>query len=156
MTFRENDFPSPPRTLGFVVPIVERRKIIAGSFSSLKFEERAPSGTILARAFVGGVLQNEMMALPDEEMVRAVRDEFRALLGVTAVPGMVAVQRWPDSMPQYEVGHLDRVGEIEREVGRLPRLVLAGAAYRGVGIPDCVRSGEEAAQTILPELAESA
>ena len=155
MTFRENDFPSPPRTFGFVVPIVERRKIIAGSFSSLKFEERAPSGTILARAFVGGVLQNEMMALPDEEIVRAVRDEFRALLGVTAVPGIVAAQRWPDSMPQYEVGHLDRVGEIEREVGRLPRLVLAGAAYRGVGIPDCVRSGEEAAQIILPQLAES-
>jgi oxygen-dependent protoporphyrinogen oxidase len=108
------------------------------------------------RAFVGGVLQNEMMALPDEEIVRAVRDEFSALLGVTAVPGIVAIQRWPDSMPQYEVGHLDRVGEIEHAVARLPRFVLAGAAYRGVGIPDCVRSGEDAAQTILAQLAESA
>jgi oxygen-dependent protoporphyrinogen oxidase len=155
MTFRERDFPSPPRTFGFVVPIVEQRKIIAGSFSSLKFEARAPSGSILARAFVGGVLQGEMMALPDRDIVTAVRDEFRALLGVTAVPGIVAVQRWPDSMPQYEVGHLDRVGEIEREVGRLPRFVLAGAAYHGVGIPDCVRSGEDAAHTILAELAES-
>jgi oxygen-dependent protoporphyrinogen oxidase len=156
MTFRESDFPSPPRTFGFVVPIVEHRKIIAGSFSSLKFEDRAPSGAILVRAFLGGVLQNEMMRLPDEEMVMAVRDEFRALLGVTAVPGIVAVQRWPDSMPQYEVGHLDRVGEIEREVARLPRCVLAGAAYRGVGIADCIRSGEEAAQTILAQLAGSA
>ena len=156
LTFREGDFPSPPRTFGFVVPIVEHRKIIAGSFSSLKFEQRAPSGSILTRAFVGGVLQNEMMALPDEEIVKAVRDEFRALLGVTAVPGIVAVQRWPDSMPQYEVGHLDRVAEIERGVAHLPRLVLAGAAYRGVGIPDCIRSGEEAAQTIFAELAESA
>jgi protoporphyrinogen/coproporphyrinogen III oxidase len=156
MTFRESEIPSLPRTFGFVVPIVEHRKIIAGSFSSLKFEERAPSGSTLVRAFVGGVLQNEMMALPDEEIVRAVRDEFRALLGVTAVPGIVAIQRWPDSMPQYEVGHLDRVGEIEHAVARLPRFVLAGAAYRGVGIPDCVRSGEDAAQTILAQLAESA
>jgi len=156
MTFRESDFPSPPRTFGFVVPIVEHRKIIAGSFSSLKFEDRAPAGSILVRAFVGGVLQNEMMALPDEEIVNAVRDEFRALLGVTARPGVVAVQRWPDSMPQYEVGHLDRVGEIERAVARLPQFVLAGAAYRGVGIPDCVRSGEDAAQTILAQLAEPA
>jgi len=156
MTFRESDFPSPPRAFGFVVPIIEQRKIIAGSFSSLKFEERAPSGSILVRAFVGGVLQNEMMALPDEEIVKAVRNEFRALLGVTAVPGLLAVQRWPDSMPQYEVGHLDRVGEIEHGVARLPRFVLAGAAYRGVGIPDCVRSGEDAAQAILAQLAESA
>ncbi|MBV8135667.1 MAG: protoporphyrinogen oxidase [Deltaproteobacteria bacterium] len=156
LTFREGDFPSPPRTFGFVVPIVEHRKIIAGSFSSLKFEDRAPAGSILVRAFVGGVLQNEMMALPDEEIVNAVRDEFRALLGVRAAPGVVAVQRWPDSMPQYEVGHLDRVGEIERAAARLPQFVLAGAAYRGVGIPDCVRSGEHAAQAILARLGEAA
>ena len=156
LTFSEGDFPSPPRTFGFVVPIVEHRKIIAGSFSSLKFEDRAPAGSILVRAFVGGVLQNEMMTLPDEEIVNAVRDEFRALLGVRAAPGVVAVQRWPDSMPQYEVGHLDRIGEIEREAARLPQFVLAGAAYRGVGIPDCVRSGEHAAQAILARLGEAA
>jgi protoporphyrinogen/coproporphyrinogen III oxidase len=156
MTFGERDFPSPLGTFGFVVPIVEHRKIIAGSFSSLKFEGRAPSGSILVRAFVGGVLQNEMMALPDDEVVRGVRDEFRALLGVTAAPGIVEVQRWPDSMPQYEVGHLDRVDEIERRAARLPRFVLAGAAYRGVGIPDCIRSGEEAAHAILSQLAQVA
>jgi oxygen-dependent protoporphyrinogen oxidase len=152
MTFRESDFPTPPRAFGFVVPIIEHRKIIAGSFSSLKFEGRAPAGAILARAFVGGVLQNEMMALPDDAIVAAARAEFRALLGVSAAPGIVEVQRWPDSMPQYEVGHLDRVAAIERAAARLRRFELAGAAYRGVGIPDCIRSGEEAAQRIFDQL----
>jgi len=156
MTFRDGDLPSPPRSFGFVVPIVEHRKIIAGSFSSLKFENRAPFGSILIRAFVGGVLQNEMMTLSDDEIIKAVRDEFRALLGVTAAPGIVELQRWPDSMPQYEVGHLDRVGEIENAAARLPRFVLAGAAYRGVGIPDCIRSGEQAAHTVLSQVAHSA
>jgi oxygen-dependent protoporphyrinogen oxidase len=152
LTFREGDFPKAPDAFGFVVPIIEHRKIIAGSFSSLKFEGRAPAGAILARAFVGGVLQNEMNSLPDDAIIAAVRDEFRALLGVTAAPGIVEVQRWPDSMPQYEVGHLDRVAEIERAAAHLPRFVLAGAAYRGVGIPDCIRSGEEAARIILDQL----
>ncbi len=155
MTFRESDFPNPPRAFGFVVPIIEHRKIIAGSFSSLKYEGRAPQGTILARAFVGGVLQNEMNALPDDAIAAAAHDEFRALLGVTAAPGIVEVQRWPQSMPQYDVGHLDRVGAIERVATRLPRFVLAGAAYRGVGVPDCIRSGEEAARNILDQLGQN-
>ena len=154
LTFRETDFPKPPNAFGFVVPIIEQRKIIAGSFSSLKFEGRAPAGSILARAFVGGVLQNEMNSLPDDAIVAAVRDEFHALLAVTAAPGIIEVQRWPDSMPQYEVGHLDRVSESERFAAHLPRFALAGAAYRGVGIPDCIRSGEEAARIVLDQLSE--
>ncbi len=153
MAFRESDFPDPPRAFGFVVPISENRKIIAGSFSSLKYEGRAPTGAILARAFAGGVLQKEMMTLADEAIVSASRDEFRQLLGVTAPPSIVEVQRWPDSMPQYDVGHLDRVAAIEAAAARLPRLFLAGAAYRGVGIPDCIRSGEEAARRALDSLA---
>ncbi|MGO9454847.1 MAG: protoporphyrinogen oxidase [Candidatus Binataceae bacterium] len=153
MTFRLSDFRVPPSVFGFVVPIIENRKIIAGSFSSLKFEGRAPDDAIVARVFVGGVLQNEMMALSDDAIVAAARDEFRALLGVTAAPGLVEVQRWPDSMPQYDVGHLDRVAAIERTAANIPHFALAGAAYRGVGIPDCIRSGEDAARTIFDQLA---
>jgi protoporphyrinogen/coproporphyrinogen III oxidase len=149
LTYRESDFPAPPRTFGFVVPIAERRKIIAGSFSSLKYEGRAPAGWIIARAFVGGVLQADMMRLGDDRMVAAARDELRQLLGVAAEPSMAEVQRWPDAMPQYEVGHLDRVDQIERAGAKLPALELAGAAYRGVGIPDCVRSGEQAARATI-------
>ncbi len=152
LTFRDSDFDGPPRAFGFVVPAIEHRRIIAGSFSSFKFEGRAPAGAILARAFVGGEMSHEMMSLSDDEMVAAVRDEFRALLGVSAAPGFAEVRRWPDSMPQYEVGHLARVAEIERAVADIPAFAIAGAAYRGVGIPDCIRSGEDAADAIFAKL----
>jgi oxygen-dependent protoporphyrinogen oxidase len=152
MTYRETDFPSPPRAFGFVVPIAERRKIIAGSFSSLKYEGRAPAGWILVRTFMGGVLQSEMMRLGDDEMIAAACEEMRLLLGVTAAPAITEVQRWPDAMPQYEVGHLERVDEIERLAAGIPALALAGAAYRGVGTPDCIRSGQEAARATIERL----
>ena len=152
LTFRESDFAEPPRAFGFVAPAIERRRIIAGSFSSFKFEGRAPDGAILARAFVGGELSREMMNLSDDEMIAAVRDEFRALLGISAAPGIVEVRRWPNSMPQYDVGHLDRVAEIERATAELPTFAIAGAAYRGVGIPDCISSGEKAADAIFAKL----
>ncbi|MDO8433681.1 MAG: protoporphyrinogen oxidase [Candidatus Binatus sp.] len=152
LAFMQSDFPAPPEAFGFVVPAIERRRIIAGSFSSFKFEGRAPDGAVLARAFVGGVLQKEMMLLSDDEIVAAVRDEFRALLGIGVTPTIVEVRRWPNSMPQYEVGHLARVTEIETLLADVPAFAIAGAAYRGVGIPDCVRSGEQASDAIFAKL----
>jgi protoporphyrinogen/coproporphyrinogen III oxidase len=155
LTFRESDFARPIEAFGFVVPACEHRRIIAGSFSSFKFEGRAPAGAILARAFVGGVMQRAMMHLSDDEIIAAVRDEFRELLGVSAAPAIAEIRRWPDSMPQYEVGHLDRVAEIERIVATIPNFAIAGAAYRGVGIPDCVRSGEQAADAIFATISRA-
>ncbi len=108
---------------------------------------------MLARVFLGGVLQSDMMKLSDDEMIAAAREEFHALLGVTATPGMTEVQRWPAAMPQYAVGHLDRVAKIEEIVAGIPNLFLAGAAYRGVGVPDCVHSGELAAEAAFERLA---
>ena len=152
LTFRESDFDGPPRAFGFVVPAIEHRRIIAASFSSFKFEGRAPAGAILARAFIGGELHREMMELSDDVMIATVRDEFRDLLGVSAAPGIAVVRRWPNAMPQYDVGHLARVAEIERLVAPIPAFAIAGAAYRGVGSPDCVRSGEAAADAIFATL----
>lgn len=156
LTWRIADFPKPPDAFGFVVPSIEHRKIIAGSFSSLKFEGRAPQGFILARVFLGGQLQSDMMKLSDDEMVAAAREEFQALLGVTAAPGITEVQRWPASMPQYAVGHLDRVAQIEEAAAHVPDLFLAGAAYHGVGVPDCVHSGEKAAEAAFERIAAGA
>jgi oxygen-dependent protoporphyrinogen oxidase len=153
LTWRVADFPKPPDAFGFVVPAREGRKIIAGSFSSLKFQGRAPEGFVLARVFLGGVLQSEMMQLSDDQMVSAARAEFRDLLGVRAAPGMTEVQRWPAAMPQYAVGHLDRVATIEQVAAQIPGLFVAGAAYRGVGVPDCVHSGENAAAAAFELLA---
>ncbi|MGA8057848.1 MAG: protoporphyrinogen oxidase [Candidatus Binataceae bacterium] len=152
LAYHESDFPRAPRSFGFVVPAIERRRIIAGSFTSLKFDGRAPAGTILVRAFVGGAMQSELMALDDAAMIEVVREEFRALLGAEGAPLWSQVNRWPNSMPQYAVGHHGRVAEIERAATALPRLELAGAALRGVGIPDCVLGGERAAQAIFAGL----
>jgi len=145
LAFRAADFPTRPVSFGFVVPVGERRKIIAGSFSSLKFAGRAPADLILARAFIGGALQTGMTALDDDALVAAARDEFRALLGVVAPPLFTHVRRWPESMPQYAVGHLERVKAIRSRAAGLLGVILAGAYLDGVGIPDCVRMGEAAA-----------
>jgi oxygen-dependent protoporphyrinogen oxidase len=155
MAFRENDFTGVPPSFGFVVPAIEHRRIIAGSFSSLKYSGRAPTGMVLARAFLGGALQKDMMTLDDGELIAAATEEFAALLGVKAAPAMTHVRRWPRSMPQYAVGHLQRAAAIEQQAARLHRFALAGAFLRGVGIPDCVQSGESAAEAIFSNLAAS-
>jgi oxygen-dependent protoporphyrinogen oxidase len=152
LAYRAADFPQPPSAFGFVVPVAERRRIIAGSFSSLKFAGRAPAGMVLARVFLGGALQSEMMALSDTEMIAAAREEFASLIGVTAEPALICVRRWPSSMPQYAVGHLARVAQIERAAEAIPALALAGAYLRGVGIPDCIASGQRAAEAIFSQL----
>jgi protoporphyrinogen/coproporphyrinogen III oxidase len=152
LAFRAADFPQQPDAFCFVVPMAEGRRIIAGSFSSVKFAGRAPAGMILARVFLGGALQSELMKFTDAEMVAAAREEFASLLGVTAEPALTRVRRWPESMPQYAVGHLARVGQIERAAESIEGLALAGAYLRGVGIPDCIASGERAAESIFSEL----
>ena len=149
LAYRREQIPHPLNGFGFVVPRVENRAIIAGSFSSVKYAGRAPDGFVLMRAFVGGTLQEELFHLDDTEMERKVRQEFGQLLGVQGAPVFVRIARYPRSMPQYLVGHLDLVDEIEKTVSRHPGLALAGNAYRGVGIADCVRSGEAAAEAVL-------
>src|SRR5262249_14340489 len=136
----------------FVVPEVERKKIIACSFSSIKFAGRAPTEIVLLRAFVGGALHPELFSLDDLALEEAVRAELRVLLGITAEPLLKRIARYPDAMPQYHVGHLNRVARIEERVSQQPGLALAGCAYRGVGIPDCVHSGESAAGAVIEAL----
>jgi protoporphyrinogen/coproporphyrinogen III oxidase len=140
---------------GFVVPRVERRPILAASFSNLKFAGRAPEDRLLVRVFLGGATDPEILGMDDEALARTVRGEMGALLGISAAPLLVRVMRHRDTMPQYAVGHLDRVADIESRAGAHPGLALAGAAYRGVGIPDCIRSGEAAAERILRTLGHS-
>jgi oxygen-dependent protoporphyrinogen oxidase len=138
---------------GFVVPFIEKRSLIACTFSSVKFAGRAPDSHVLLRAFVGGALQSEVFALDEAEMLTRVEDDLRQLLGIDGRPVFAEVSKWQNSMPQYEVGHLDRVQSIENELTQLPNLTLAGNAYRGAGIPDCIRSGELAAERLLSALA---
>jgi oxygen-dependent protoporphyrinogen oxidase len=152
--FRRTQISHPLDGFGFVVPENERRRIIAGSFASLKFPGRAPDHHVLIRVFIGGALQPEMLKLQDDELIRIASDELADLLRITGSPVASDVARWPASMPQYYVGHLARVKRIEQLVGEYPTLALAGNAYRGVGIPHCVRSGESAAARIIRAVIE--
>ena len=141
-----NAIQHPLDGFGFVVPFVEKRSLIACTFSSVKFPGRAPDDHVLLRAFAGGALQPEVFALEESEIVNRVESDLRELLGITGKPLFTEVSKWQNSMPQYEVGHLDRIAAIENTVRELPGLTLAGNAYRGAGIPDCIRSGETAAE----------
>jgi oxygen-dependent protoporphyrinogen oxidase len=154
LAYELEDFPQPPNSFGFVVPAIEGRKIMACTFSSLKYPGRAPEGKILLRAFVGGSLQPDLFSDDDATMEKNVRDELAALLGVKAVPLFTRIRRHPNSMPQYHVGHQERIRRIETALAQFPTLALAGSAYHGVGISDCVRTGEEAADKIVEQLRE--
>ncbi len=155
LAYRQEDFPQTPRSFGFVVPATEKRKIMACTFSSLKYPGRAPEGYVLLRAFVGGSLQAELFHEDDATMEQSVRDELALLLGVKAQPLLSRVWRHPQSMPQYHVGHDSRVQRIESALSRFPTLALAGSAYHGVGISDCVRTGEEAAEQLMGRLTDA-
>ena len=137
----------PLNGFGFVVPFVEKRSLIACTFSSVKFNGRAPEDHVLLRAFAGGALQPEIFAAPDMET--RIEADLRELLGITGEPLFKETAKWERSMPQYEVGHLDRIEAIENEVRELAGLALAGNSYRGAGIPDCIRSGETAAESLV-------
>lgn len=141
---------------GFVVPQIERRQIIAASFASLKFPGRAPDDHVLIRVFIGGALQPELAELADQQLVGIARDELADLVGLTGEPALERVFRWPRSMPQYHLGHVSLVEQIEQRVATHAGLELAGNAYHGVGIPQCVHSGESAAERVAAHLTKHA
>ena len=149
LAYRRAEVPHPLDGFGFVVPFIENRSILACTFSSVKFAGRAPNDHVLLRAFVGGALQPELFELDEDELLRRVHEDLRALLGIVNLPLFTIVERWRRSMPQYHVGHLDLVSQIESSSRALPGLQLAGNSYSGAGVPDCIRSGEAAAMEIL-------
>jgi oxygen-dependent protoporphyrinogen oxidase len=148
LAYRRVDIPHALDGFGFVVPFVERRATLACTFSSVKFANRAPEGHALLRAFVGGALQPEMFALDEERMTEAVRRDLRDLLGITAAPLFAHVEKWPRSMAQYQLGHLERIARLCSRLDQFPTLALCGNAYDGAGLPDCVRGGESSAERL--------
>jgi oxygen-dependent protoporphyrinogen oxidase len=134
---------------GFVVPEVEHRQILAGSFSSIKFNGRAPDGHVLLRIFMGGAARPDLVHLPDETLQSIVAREIGPLLGIHGEPELFRVGRWGGHMPQYHLGHVELVQRIEDRAASLGNLHLAGNAYHGVGIPNCIHSGEQAAERLV-------
>jgi oxygen-dependent protoporphyrinogen oxidase len=148
LAWRATDLPRPLDGFGFVVPRRENRKVIACSFSSVKFPARAPEGHVLLRAFTSEEL---IPGRDPEKTTAAIRDEIRAILGIEAAPLFASTWFHPGAMAQYEVGHPGRIADVESRLGRHAGLALAGSGLRGVGVPDCVRSGETAADRILSQ-----
>jgi oxygen-dependent protoporphyrinogen oxidase len=146
--FRRDQFARPPEGFGLVVPAVEGRRIIAVSHASNKFPGRAPEDCVLLRVFVGGALQPELADLPDDELLSLTEAELRNLYGLKGAPLVKRIVRWERAMPQYHLGHVERVARIDALAAKFPGLVLAGAAYRGVGIPQCCADGERAAEKL--------
>ena len=158
-----------PSGFGFLVPqssaaasgqgdnvdAVAERALLACTFVDQKFPHRVPQGGMLLRAFFGGPAAPHLIDLPDAALTALARTALERILGNLPEASFAIVRRWPDSLPLYTVGHLDRIAELERRVAELPRMRLIGNAYCGVGLPDLVRSGRTAAQQVVNSFVRS-
>ncbi len=142
--YRKDTFDHPLNGHGFLVPKLERKYLMGCTWVGNKFNHRVPDDMVLLRCFVGG----NGLSLSDDELVAAARKELRNIMGLEAGPVFHSIARWPNAMAQYTVGHAKRIERVEAILQTLPGLHLAGNAYRGIGIPDCVKMGKDAASRI--------
>jgi oxygen-dependent protoporphyrinogen oxidase len=140
---------SLPPGFGFLVPRSEGRRMLAATFVHNKFPHRAPDDRALVRCFLGGARDEQILALSEEEILRTAREDLKQIIGLSAEPLFTRVFKWKGAMAQYGVGHLERLQRIDALVQKVPGLALAGNGYNGIGVPDCVRSGTEAAARVL-------
>jgi len=138
-----------PPGFGFLVPRSEGKKLLAATFVHNKFPHRAPADIALLRCFFAGNVAEEVWTLSDEQLIGIVRNELQQIVGLRAEPRFARVYRWKSAMAQYGVGHLERLQRIDVLRQQIPGLALAGNGFRGIGVPDCVRSGRDAAKLLL-------
>jgi len=152
LAFRERDLPRPVAGYGYVVPRVEGSDVVACTVASNKWAGRAPQGHALFRVYLRAHDGGDITGQTGDALVDAARRELKAIYGVVATPVLVRLSRWPVAVPQYTIGHGGRVARIRERLAAHPGLFVAGAAYAGVGIPDCIASGEAAADALLARL----
>jgi oxygen-dependent protoporphyrinogen oxidase len=146
LAYRNGDIPPDLNINGLMIPRRENRAIDAVTFTSKKMKVRAPEGYTLLRVFFGGS-SPQVVTSSDDDLTRIVREELRDILKIQAEPVEAVIFRWPAGFPQAEVGHLDHVQKI---VEKLPKgIFLASSSYRGIGVPDCIRQGREAARSAI-------
>ena len=139
--------PQPPHQAGRAAP---RNSLLAATFLDQKFADRVPAGGKLLRAFFGGSEAARLMGETDASLAALARQQLEQVLGPLPESAVELVRRWPRSLPQYEVGHLQRVEELQQRITRIPALRLIGNAYYGVGLPDLIREGRSAARAFFP------
>jgi oxygen-dependent protoporphyrinogen oxidase len=146
--FDEAAFPNPLAGFGFLVPKRERSRLIACTWVGTKFNFRVPPGRVLVRCFMGGMDDAAILGESDDTVTASALEELRRIVPFTARPLFARVYRWPRAMAQYTVGHPARMAEFETRLGAIPGLYVAGNAYQGIGVPDCIRMGRSAAERI--------
>jgi len=149
LIYRASEFDGMRAGFGFLVPQKERQRLAACTFVGSKFSHRVPEDRIALRCFFGGTGDEAVLGESDEALITIARQELRRILGLNAAPIEHVIARWPRSMAQYTVGHAQRIADIRAHAAEIPGLHLAGNAYEGIGIPDCIRTGRRAANNIL-------
>ncbi|MGC8855562.1 MAG: protoporphyrinogen oxidase [Anaerolineae bacterium] len=147
LAYRQRDLPRPLDGYGYVIPRREGRRALACTWTSTKFPHRAPEGFALLRVFIGRA--GEEIPWEEQALADIAQEELRLTLGITAPPLIQRVFLWENAMPQYNLGHPEKLTAIETALARHPKLALAGNGYRGIGIPDCIHSGQQAVERIL-------
>jgi oxygen-dependent protoporphyrinogen oxidase len=153
--YARDQFTRPLEGFGLIVPEIEQRKILSASFSSIKYAGRAPDDHVLIRVFIGGHRQAQLAESPDDRLLSVATGELRELLGIQGDPCLTHISRCRAAMPQYYVGHRDKLSRIRQRLSRHPGLHVAGNAYDGVGVPNCIRSGEQAAESLVNSFSHS-
>jgi oxygen-dependent protoporphyrinogen oxidase len=152
--YREGDCPVAADGFGFIAPQNTRRDLLGVQWCSSIYPGRAPSGFVLWRALCGGIHRAEMVDWSDNELLRAVHAEMRAAMQVRGEPVFARVVRWPAAIPQYVLGHLERLARIDAAASQYPGLFLTGNAYRGISMSDCVEQGAAIAARVALFLAQ--
>jgi oxygen-dependent protoporphyrinogen oxidase len=143
--YRREQVAHPMEGSGFVVPRVERSPLLAATWVTSKWPQRAPDGHVLMRGFLGGGRDPRRLDATDDALIELVVEELRELMGITGAPLFTRLFRWTKQSPQYEVGHLQRVATIDRQLASIPGLFVTGSGFRAIGIPDCIADGRETA-----------
>lgn len=149
MAYSQNELPRPLDGYGYVIPRREGRQALACTWTSTKFPHRAPDGYALLRVFIGRAGQEKQINWDDEALVKIARDELQQTLRITTAPLLTRTYRWEKAMPQYNLGHPQRLQRINEALQNYPGLALAGNGFEGIGIPDCIHSGEKASEKII-------
>ncbi len=152
LAYHRSQINHPLDAFGFIIPRLEKRRIMASTWTSVKFDYRAPEDHVLLRVFVGGANNEELVSLGDQEMLRMIQEELKDIMDVEGDPILTRIYRWEKSMPQYLVGHLEKVARIEERTNLQPGLFLTGCAYKGIGISDSVHDAEIVAEKVVDNL----
>lgn len=152
LAFKRDEVPASLNGFGFLVPSIEKKNIMAATFTSLKWHHRAPEIYFLMRVFIGGAKNQELVELDDSKIQKMILDELKSIIDINAQPFLTEICRWRKAMPQYTLGHYIRIKEIDDLIKSIPGVFLTGAGYQGVGIPDCIHRADQTAEQVLAYL----